>query len=120
MGATKVATHETRKVGNDTITQLGPDELAVEEPLEMRIDNEPVAVTMRTPGDDFDLVAGFLCTEGILKSADEIGAIRYCSDEKQPELRNVINVTPATGIKIDPTKLKRNFYASSSCGICGK
>jgi FdhD protein len=120
MTVPRIARHETRKISRDQIMRAAPDELAVEEPLEIRIKNEPVAVTMRTPGDDFDLAAGFLCTEGILKSAEEIGAIRYCSEEKHPELRNVIDVTPAAGLKLDLAKLKRNFYSTSSCGICGK
>jgi len=120
MSTPRIARHETRKISRDAIMRAAPDELAVEEPLEIRINGEPIAVTMRTPGDDFELAAGFLCTEGILKSADEIGAIRYCSDEKHPDLRNVIDVTPATGVKLDLARHKRNFYATSSCGICGK
>lgn len=120
MGSPKIARHDTKKIIRGVTHEEAPDELAVEDPLEIRINNEPVAVTMRTPGDDFDLAAGFLFTEGILKSPDDIGAIRYCSDEKHPDLRNVINVTPASGKKIDLAKVKRNFYATSSCGICGK
>lgn len=120
MAAPKIQRHDTKKIVRGASHQVAPDELAVEEPMEVRINNEPVVVTMRTPGDDFDLAAGFLFTEGILKSPDDIGAIRYCSDEKHPDLRNIINVTPASGVKIDMAKLKRNFYASSSCGICGK
>ncbi len=120
MTSPRIARHDTKKIVRGVAHEEAPDELAVEEPLEIRISNEPIAVTMRTPGDDFDLAAGFLFTEGFLKSPDDIGAIRYCNDEKNPDLRNIINVTPATGKKADLSKLKRNFYASSSCGICGK
>ncbi|HTF57904.1 MAG TPA: formate dehydrogenase accessory sulfurtransferase FdhD [Planctomycetota bacterium] len=120
MASPRIAKHDTKKIVRGVLHREAPDELAVEEPLEIRISGEPIAVTMRTPGDDFDLAAGFLRTEGILKSPEEIGAIRYCGEEKHPDLRNVIEVTPATGVKVDLERLKRNFYATSSCGICGK
>ncbi len=94
------------------------DEVVVEEPLEIRLNNANIVVTMRTPGDDFDLAAGFLLSEGLLQSAAEIGTISYCPDEEDPLLKNVINVTTtATNEKIESS---RRFWANSSCGICGK
>jgi FdhD protein len=88
-----------------------PDTLAVEEPLEIRVDGTAVAVTMRTPGHDLDLALGFLVTEGLVaKPSDVVGAIN-CAD-------NVVDVSLRTPIPdLSPT---RNFFTSSSCGMCGK
>src|SRR5437016_5253131 len=94
------------------------DEVVVEEPLEIRVNGESLTVTMRTPGDDFDLTIGLLWTEGIIRSSDEIGTIAYCPDEKDPELKNVVSV----GLVDANRKLKssRWSWSSSSCGLCGK
>src|SRR5712691_10411737 len=94
------------------------DEVVVEEPLEIRVNGESISVTMRTPGDDFDLTIGLLWTEGIIHSCDEIGTIAYCPDEKYPELKNVVNV----GLVDQSRKLKssRWSWSNSSCGLCGK
>src|SRR5262249_57402323 len=76
------------------------------------------SVTMRTPGDDFDLAVGLLWTEGIIQSRGEIGTIAYCPDEEQPELRNVVNVVLVdAGRKIESS---RRLWSNSSCGLCGK
>lgn len=88
------------------------DTLAVEEPLEIRVGDRPVSVTMRTPGDDFDLAAGFLFTESILTSADRIESIRHWGSP------NVVRVD--VGEKVDLSRLQRHFYSTSSCGVCGK
>ena len=124
----KIAKHETRKISikRQAAAQAAAnhqsfeDHLAVEEPLEIRIHDEPVAITMRTPGDDFALAAGFLFSEGFLKGPKDIGSLRYCENTQHPELKNVVNLTFASGHKPDLSRLRRNFYASSSCGICGK
>jgi FdhD protein len=71
------------------------DSVVVEEPLELRINNSSIAVTMRTPGDDFDLAVGFLWSEGVLDSPEAIGTIAYCANEEDPAFKNVINVTLA-------------------------
>jgi FdhD protein len=126
----KVARHETKKI---TIKRapaaLSPqsahhhsfeDHLAVEEPMEIRIHDESIAITMRTPGDDFALTAGFLYSEGLLHNSKEIGTLRYCENTTKPELKNIVNFTYASGHKPDLSRLKRNFYATSSCGVCGK
>ena len=84
-----------------------PDALAVEEPLEIRVNGEPISVTMRTPGDDIDLALGFLVTEGLARPGDIRGATN-CDD-------NVVDVT-LTGEAPE----RRNFYTTSSCGLCGK
>jgi FdhD protein len=100
------------------------DAVTVEEPLEIRLGQEAIAVTMRTPCDDFDLVAGFLLSEGIIASADQLGALSYCAAAVPPNEENVIEAhltpDPDGGPAFDPARLKRNFYASSSCGVCGK
>ncbi len=93
-----------------------PDTLAVEEPLEIRVNGSPVSVTMRTPGDDFDLAAGFLLTEGVVTGAGEIATMRFCADT---ETLNVVDVALA-GETTLPASLVRNFYTTSSCGVCGK
>lgn len=96
------------------------DVVTVEEPLEVRVGGVSVAVIMRTPREDFDLAAGFLLTEGLIDGPEAIGAISYCASAEAPNEKNVIEVKMATGQHFDDEQLKRNFYASSSCGICGK
>jgi FdhD protein len=99
-----------------------PDTVAAEEPLEIRLNGTPLAVTMRTPGDDFDLVHGFLATEGVLRSADDVAGLRYCNsvDDEGRNTYNVVDVDLAPGVRAPDTALDRNFYTSSSCGVCGK
>ena len=99
------------------------DALATEEPLEIRAqgpgqDGQRVAVTMRTPGGDFELAAGFLFTEGLV-TPDDVRRVAYCDDLDDDEQRyNVVTVTLAH--PFDAERLSRNFYATSSCGVCGK
>jgi FdhD protein len=94
----------------------GEDEdlLVVEEPLEIRVGEKPVSVTMRTPGDDFDLAAGFLFTEAILRTREDVESIRHWGSP------NVVRVALRDGAIVDLQKLQRHFYATSSCGVCGK
>jgi len=94
------------------------DDVVVEEPLEVRVNGESFSVTMRTPGDDFDLAIGLLWTEAIIRSAREIGTIAYCPNEEQPELKNIVNV----GLVDANRKLEssRRLWSNSSCGLCGK
>ena len=94
------------------------DDVVVEEPLEVRVNGESFSVTMRTPGDDFDLAIGLLWTEGIIHSAGEIGTMAYCPNEEQPELKNIVNV----GLVDANRKLEssRRLWSNSSCGLCGK
>ncbi|PTX58879.1 FdhD protein [Melghirimyces profundicolus] len=104
------------------------DSLAVEEPMEIRLvfpslpEPVPVAVTMRTPGNDFELAAGFLFTEGILTEKDAIHTITYCRDPEVDgdQQYNIVNVNLRSGFTPDLKRLQRNFYTSSSCGVCGK
>ena len=104
----------------DTVAR--PETLVVEEPLEIRVNGAPVTVTMRTPGADVELAQGFLLTEGIVAERDDIVAVRYCrgADVDGVNSYNVLDVTLAPEVPapdVDPT---RNFYTTSSCGVCGK
>lgn len=112
---------------NGTRRSVAPDTVAGEEPLEIRVGGQPLAVTMRTPGDDFDLVAGFLVTEGVVGRASEIARMRYCADGDRAtgtqglhNNYNVVDVDLAVGVEPPSERVRRNFYISSSCGVCGK
>ncbi len=99
-----------------------PDSIAVEEPLEIRVDGKPLAVTMRTPGHDVELAHGFLHTEGVIGSPDDIRDARYC-DSRDNEGRNTYNVLDlglSPGVPAPEVGVERNFYTTSSCGVCGK
>lgn len=111
------------KVNGNTV-QSKPDMLAVEEPLEIRIVFGPesdrkqksISITMRTPGNDFELATGFLFTEGIIVNADDVQSIKQCNGLNE----NVIVVALKNDIPVQLKNLERNFYTSSSCGVCGK
>jgi len=93
------------------------DALACEEPLEIRVDNQPVTVTMRTPGHDNELAAGFLLSEGLITRPEHIAKIEPYPRNKD---KNVLNVFLSTEIEIDFKRLTRHVFMSSSCGLCGK
>lgn len=99
--------------------RLREDILAAEEPLEIRLGNLSFAVTMRTPGDDFDLVAGFLVSEGIIRNQSDIVSLRFCAGEDQEgkQTFNVVEARFREGLQLPDTG--RHIYTSSSCGICG-
>ena len=101
-------------------SQETADHLAMEEPMEIRLGGTPVAVTMRTPGNDYELAAGFLFTEGILSHAAQIGSIVHCGDPAGADPKNVVDVIPAEGSEGTAPGWQRRFYMTSSCGICGK
>ena len=97
------------------------DLLAVEEPLEIRVGGQSLAITMRTPGHDVDLAAGFLVSEGVISRGDEFGAARHCaSATTRPNTYNVLDVTLAPWVPAPDPSLERAFYTTSSCGMCGK
>ncbi len=99
------------------------DLVALEEPLEIRIAGETVAVLMRTPGDDHRLALGFLCSEGILTSASDLSAVYHCGRPGDPRYGNAIELAPASGARIDWDRIdgtRRGFVASSACGVCGR
>jgi FdhD protein len=102
------------------------DAVAVEEPLEIRLGlwadgrltHRAISITMRTPGDDFELAAGFLFTEGIVQSREQMREIRHCGQPSAPT--NTVRVDLVPGVAVDLVRLQRNFYTTSSCGVCGK
>lgn len=96
------------------------DFLAAEEPLEIRIGDEPLSVTMRTPGDDRELAAGFLLTEGIVRDRAQILSLEPVKSGAEGARGNVIRAEVTPGAGTDQEKMRRNFFAASSCGICGK
>lgn len=99
------------------------DEVALEEPLEIRIHGDPVAVTMRTPGEDRLLALGFLLAEGILHSRDDVSSVAHCGHPGDEGYGNVIEVTPAPGVRIDLERVqasRRGTLTTSACGVCGR
>lgn len=106
------------RAGEATVDE---DHVVREEPLEIRVDGVSVAVVMRTPGHDLELVRGFLLTERIVSRPDQVSSLRHCDTVTTPEAEdNVVVVRLAEGVEVDVARLRRNLYASSSCGICGK
>lgn len=120
----KVTTAQNGIAGN--AVSRADDMLAVEEPLEIRIGYgtegnrliKSISVTMCTPGNDFELAAGFLFTEGIISRASDILTLRYAEGGNPGDRVVVVELKP--GILFDPQKTERNFYTTSSCGVCGK
>jgi FdhD protein len=99
------------------------DSIAIEEPLEIRVATEPVAITMRTPGDDARLALGFLLSEGIIRSIDDVGAVSHCGRPGDEGFGNVIDVTAAPGVSLDVDKVqatRRGTLTTSACGVCGR
>lgn len=111
----RIAPVAVTRIAPGSVTQ-NEDVLAVEEPLEIRVASQGreknISVTMRTPGDDYDLAAGFLFTEALIRSAEDVEAIRHWGSP------NVVRVE--LRVPIDASKLDRHFYTTSSCGVCGK
>lgn len=106
----------------DGAVSTRPDTLVAEEPLEIRLNGKPLAITMRTPGDDFALAAGFLVSEGVLALGSEVQSIVYCAGAKDDgsNTYNVVDVRLAPGVPMPDITLERNVYTTSSCGLCGK
>jgi len=109
------------------LSESGPlvtqeDVLAAEEPLEIRVGGRSLAVTMRTPGHDFDLAAGFLVSEGVITRGEHFSTARYCAGAGDEGLNtfNVLDVSLAPGVPPPDPSLERSFYTTSSCGLCGR
>jgi FdhD protein len=126
-GARRTSKTKTRvRVVEAGKMRVRPDTLATEEPMEIRLltggERQTVAVTMRTPGADFELAAGFLYGEGIIKNSEDIARISYCvdSDLDAAQQYNIVNVELRGGREYDLRPLERHFYTSSACGVCGK
>lgn len=114
-----------RSVGRPAVR--GEDLVTVEEPLEIRVGGQSLAVTMRTPGHDVELAIGFLLSEGIVTAGDQVEAARYCAGATEDDetgyaqnTYNVLDIVLAPGVPAPDPGLARNFYMSSSCGLCGR
>lgn len=120
MGRVTARTPVVRISGDRVVTR--PDTLAVEEPLEMRVGGQVLAVTMRTPGNDVDLVHGFLLSEGVIGTRDDVSVVRYCDgvDETGANTYNVLDIALAPGVPLPDHTTDRNTVVSSACGVCGK
>ncbi|OLT41579.1 sufurtransferase FdhD [Saccharomonospora sp. CUA-673] len=99
-----------------------PDALAAEEPLELGVAGSPLAVTMRTPGHDVELAHGFLLSEGVIDAREDVSTARYCAgaDDEGRNTYNVLDLALAPGVAPPDAGVARNFYTTSSCGVCGK
>ena len=96
------------------------DQVAVEEPLELRVADRSVAVVMRTPGHDRELAAGFLLTEGVIRKTEDLLDVLLCREQDGGISGNVVNAVLASTAKVDFDRLTRHVFSSSSCGVCGK
>ena len=105
------------------------DSVAVEEPLEIQLSYpsaegaaaKSISITMRTPGDDAELAVGFLYTEGIIQSGEQVASVEHAgAADPESGLRNIIRVALKPGVDVDIGRLQRHFYTTSSCGVCGK
>jgi FdhD protein len=105
---------------DDAVTR--PETLVVEEPLEIRVNGNAVTVTMRTPGSDVELAQGFLLTEGVIGHRDDVLTVRYCKGAGPDNMNtyNVLDATLAPDVQMPAVDITRNFYTTSSCGVCGK
>ncbi|MDQ0936943.1 formate dehydrogenase accessory sulfurtransferase FdhD [Streptomyces turgidiscabies] len=106
----------------DGAVSARPDTLVAEEPMEIRLNGKPIAITMRTPGDDFALAVGFLVSEGVLAEQRELRNIVYCAGATTDgsNTYNVVDVSTAADVVLPDITLERNVYTTSSCGLCGK
>lgn len=122
------AARDPERIGETTRTRIErgefaaqePDLVAREEPLELQVNGAQIAVVMRTPGDDLDLAAGFLVTERIVARLEDVTSLHHASSGDAERADNVIRATLAPGVAFDAESLRRNLFASSSCGVCGK
>jgi FdhD protein len=99
------------------------DDVAIEEPLEIRVAGDPLAITMRTPGDDRELALGFLYAEGVIGSVDDVGSVAHCGRPGEEGFGNVIDVLPAPGTALAPERIqgaRRGTVVSAACGVCGR
>lgn len=109
-----------RRLENGREVERKTDAVAVEEPLEIRLGGEALVTLMRTPGDDRELIAGFLASEGLIKTRAQIATMEPCPHPSSERPGNIYNVTLAVSPPVDLAGLRRHFVASSSCGVCSK
>lgn len=118
-----VARREVRKVAAGALRAPEEDDVVAEEPLEIRAQGETLAITMRTPGADRELAIGFLLSEGIIASRDEVGSVSHCGRPDQEGYGNTIDVVPGAGLSLDIERLsatRRGTLTTAACGVCGR
>lgn len=120
MGRVTTRRRARHVTGDDAVAR--PETLVVEEPLEIRVNGSAIAVTMRTPGSDVELAQGFLLTEGVIGNRDDLLTARYCRGDAADGTNtyNVLDLTLAPEVSTPDVDVTRNFYTTSSCGVCGK
>jgi FdhD protein len=117
MNTASVNVHRWRRGGP---LAADADRVAVEEPLEIRVNGRSVAVVMRSPGDERELAAGFLFTEGVIRTNDDVLDVLVCRDLPEGRSGNVVDVLLAPSVTVDYNQLTRHVFSASSCGLCGK
>jgi FdhD protein len=118
-----VAERPVRRVQAESLASVASDAVAVEEPLEIRVAGDAVAITMRTPGADAQLAAGFLYAEGIIRSVDDLGTLSHCGRIDEEGYGNVLDVIPAPGTHFDLERVqatRRGTLTTAACGVCGR
>ena len=117
------ASRRVTRLTLDGVNRQRPDAVAVEEPLEIRVAGTPLSVTMRTPGHDVELAAGFLVSEGVISRGDEFARAIHCGGPgtggADGNTYNVLDLTLAPGVELPSPDIARSFYTTSSCGVCG-
>lgn len=117
------ASRRVTRITIDGVNRQRPDAIAVEEPLEIRVAGSPLAVTMRTPGHDVELAAGFLVSEGVISRGDQFARAIHCGGPgtggADGNTYNVLDLTLAPGVALPSPDIARSFYTTSSCGVCG-
>jgi FdhD protein len=112
-----------RCVGSNAAPSSADDDIAVEEPLEIRLASDPLAILMRTPGEDHFLTAGFLFSEGIIRGLADLGKVAHCGRPQAAGFGNIVDVTPGPGVAFAPeqsARAERRSVVSSACGVCGR
>ncbi|WP_407667239.1 formate dehydrogenase accessory sulfurtransferase FdhD [Myxococcus qinghaiensis] len=123
MDARGVGTRPVYRWNGASLLPAEEDSIAVEEPLELRVNGDTLATTMRTPGHDRELAVGFLLAEGLIRSAEDLGTLAHCGRPGEEGWGNVLEVTPAPGVTIDSEPIRatrRGTLTTSACGVCGR
>jgi FdhD protein len=118
-----MAERPMRRMQAGNLASMATDSVAIEEPLEIRVAGDAVAVTMRTPGADAQLAAGFLYSEGIIRSVDDLGTLSHCGRVDEEGYGNVLDVIPAPGMHLDLERVqatRRGTLTTAACGVCGR
>src|SRR5262245_3252023 len=118
-----IASRPVRRLSASGAGESALDQVAVEEPLEIRVAGETLAITMRTPGDDHELALGLLLAEGIIGGQRDVGRVFHCGRPGEPGYGNTLDVLPGPGVALDAeraTLARRGTLSTSACGVCGR